>query len=36
MTYGYRFALEPKPNEPRSDIYFPDRRQHARFHRHAG
>ncbi|MCY3915853.1 MAG: xylose isomerase [Chloroflexi bacterium] len=21
--YGYRFALEPKPNEPRSDIYFP-------------
>ena len=22
-AYGYRFALEPKPNEPRSDIYFP-------------
>jgi len=21
--YGYQFALEPKPNEPRSDIYFP-------------
>ena len=21
--YGYRFALEPKPNEPRSDLYFP-------------
>ena len=21
--FGYRFALEPKPNEPRSDIYFP-------------
>ncbi len=21
--YAYRFALEPKPNEPRSDIYFP-------------
>ena len=21
--YVYRFALEPKPNEPRSDIYFP-------------
>ena len=21
--YGYRFALEPKPNEPRSDMYFP-------------
>ena len=21
--YEYRFALEPKPNEPRSDIYFP-------------
>ena len=21
--YGYRFALEPKPNEPRSDIYLP-------------
>lgn len=20
--YGYRFALEPKPNEPRGDIYF--------------
>ncbi len=23
QEYGYRFALEPKPNEPRSDIYFP-------------
>ncbi len=23
QSYGYRFALEPKPNEPRSDIYFP-------------
>ena len=22
-NYGYRFALEPKPNEPRSDLYFP-------------
>ena len=22
-NYAYRFALEPKPNEPRSDIYFP-------------
>jgi xylose isomerase len=21
--YGYRFALEPKPNEPRGDLYFP-------------
>ncbi len=21
--YGYKFALEPKPNEPRGDIYFP-------------
>ena len=21
--YAYKFALEPKPNEPRSDIYFP-------------
>ncbi|WP_407571828.1 xylose isomerase [Deinococcus altitudinis] len=21
--YGYRFALEPKPNEPRGDIFFP-------------
>ncbi|HSE36977.1 MAG TPA: xylose isomerase, partial [Blastocatellia bacterium] len=21
--YGYRFALEAKPNEPRADIYFP-------------
>jgi len=21
--YGYKFALEPKPNEPRSDIYLP-------------
>jgi xylose isomerase len=21
--YGYRFALEPKPNEPRADIYLP-------------
>jgi xylose isomerase len=23
MDYGYKFALEAKPNEPRSDIYFP-------------
>lgn len=23
MGYGYRFALEPKPNEPRGDIYLP-------------
>ncbi|NWJ44451.1 MAG: xylose isomerase [Chloroflexi bacterium] len=23
MGYGYKFALEAKPNEPRSDIYFP-------------
>ncbi len=23
QDYGYRFALEPKPNEPRSDMYFP-------------
>ena len=23
LGYDYRFALEPKPNEPRSDIYFP-------------
>ncbi len=23
MGYGYKFALEPKPNEPRSDIYMP-------------
>jgi len=22
-AYGYRFALEAKPNEPRADIYFP-------------
>jgi xylose isomerase len=21
--YGYKFAIEPKPNEPRGDIYFP-------------
>ena len=21
--YGYKFALEAKPNEPRADIYFP-------------
>ncbi|WP_216326337.1 xylose isomerase [Deinococcus aestuarii] len=21
--YGYRFALEPKPNEPRGDLFFP-------------
>lgn len=23
QEYGYKFALEPKPNEPRSDIYLP-------------
>ena len=23
QAYGYRFALEAKPNEPRADIYFP-------------
>ncbi len=23
QNYGYRFALEAKPNEPRGDIYFP-------------
>jgi len=23
QNYGYRLALEPKPNEPRGDIYFP-------------
>jgi xylose isomerase len=23
QKYGYRFALEPKPNEPRGDIYLP-------------
>ena len=23
QRYGYRFALEPKPNEPRGDIYLP-------------
>jgi xylose isomerase len=23
QDYGYKFALEPKPNEPRSDIYLP-------------
>ena len=23
QEYGYRFALEPKPNEPRGDIYLP-------------
>lgn len=23
QNYGYRFALEAKPNEPRADIYFP-------------
>jgi xylose isomerase len=23
QSYGYRFALEPKPNEPRGDIYLP-------------
>ena len=22
-NYGYRFALEPKPNEPRADLYLP-------------
>ena len=34
--YGYRFALEPKPNEPRSDIYFPTVGSHAGLHRYAG
>ena len=23
QNYGYKFALEPKPNEPRADIYLP-------------
>lgn len=23
QAYGYRFALEPKPNEPRGDLYLP-------------
>ncbi len=23
QKYGFRFAIEPKPNEPRGDIYFP-------------
>ena len=23
QNYGYKFALEAKPNEPRADIYFP-------------
>ena len=23
QKYGFKFALEPKPNEPRGDIYFP-------------
>ncbi len=33
--YALRFALEPKPNEPRGDILLPDRRAHARVHRRA-
>ena len=34
--YDIRFAIEPKPNEPRGDILLPDRRQRARLHQRAG
>ena len=33
--YDIRFAIEPKPNEPRGDILLPTRRPRARVHRHA-
>ena len=33
--YDLRFALEPKPNEPRGDIYLPTTGHDARVHRHA-
>ena len=33
--YDLRFALEPKPNEPRGNILLPDRRPRARVHRPA-
>jgi xylose isomerase len=29
--YGYRFALEAKPNEPRADIYFPSTASYLAF-----
>ena len=37
MEQGYdlRFAIEPKPNEPRGDILLPDRRPRAGVHRRA-
>ena len=34
--YGIRFALEPKPNEPRGDILLPTVGQRAGLHRHPG
>ena len=34
--YDIRFAIEPKPNEPRGDILLPDRRPRAGVHRRAG
>ena len=33
--YDIRFAIEPKPNEPRGDILLPDRRARAGVHRRA-
>ena len=33
--YDIRFAIEPKPNEPRGDILLPTARPRARLHRHA-
>ena len=34
--YGYRFAFEAKPNEPRGHIYFAVTGSVPRFHTHAG
>jgi xylose isomerase len=31
QDYGYRFALEAKPNEPRADIYFPSTASYLAF-----
>ncbi len=33
--YRLRFAMEPKPNEPRGDIFLPDRRSRPPLHHDA-
>ena len=36
QKYGYRFALEAKPNEPRGDIYMATTGHYLGIHSHAG